>query len=218
MTSARLRRAAVWLPSAIALGLAFAPAALSLSVIERADLRVQAIPLDVIQLNPCPPRCSANAYARLHPSVVYKPLEPDEIVFDGSTSLIWGTSAGSEWLLWGRSSGPVVTVWDESMWVEETQIEMRRDGGTQKSQYGVSKKIRIPNLRPKRARGAVAGARRGEKLADTKALELGEVRPELLTPIERGWLANLLEQLSKSQYAVGAVTLGLMALMARLVR
>ena len=218
MTSAHLTRAAVWLPSAIALGLAFAPAALALSVIDRTDLRVQFIPLDVIQIKPCPPRCSASTYARLQPSVVYKPLEPDEILFDGGTSLIWGTSAGSEWLLWSRKNGPLVTVWDKSMWTEEANIEHHLDEDAPKSPYSVSKEMKIQSFGPKRTRGAVAGSRRHNPPAKKKILELGEIPPELLTPIERGWLTNLLEQVSKSQYAVGAVTLALMALMARLVR
>ena len=222
MIGARLSRAASWLPpllSLLAAGLAYAPATMALSVIDHTHLDVRQIPLDVIQLDPCPPRCSASAYARLHPSVVYKPVEPDDIIFDGETSLIWGTSAGSEWLLWGGARGPFVTVWDESMWVED--IDTRVAAAPDKSKYRISQGMNIPDVRPKRTRGAAAGSRSSEQLQDGEAPQLGgldEVPPESLTPIDHGWLATVLGQLSKSQYAVGAVTLGLMALMARLLR
>ena len=200
-------------------------AAHALSIVEDGDLdATRRIPAHIIELNACPPRCVASTYARLNPSKLYQPLEPDDIVFDGQTSLIWGNSAGSGWLIWGQATGPTITVWDSSMWAEEgghISVDLPHVAA---APYKVSKELRIKAPRSGRTRRRGSAATRldvSNALANAEASDLGDrgvTPPDLLTPTEPNWFSDILERLSQSQYAVGAVTLSLVLLMARLVR
>ncbi|MEE3329600.1 MAG: hypothetical protein VX246_01920 [Myxococcota bacterium] len=227
MSNTRQHTAAALALSLLALGpVLVAPhAAHALSIVEGEDLSAtRRLPAQIIELNSCPPRCAASTYAQLNPSKFYQPLEPDEIVFDGQTSLIWGNSAGSGWLIWGRATGPTITVWDSSMWIDEAEpigVDLPHVAA---GQYKVSKELRIKA--PRSARTRRRGSTRSTSavsnaLANAQASDLGDAGvapPDLLTPTEPSWFATVLERLSQSQYAVGAVTLSLVVLMARLVR
>ena len=227
MSNARRHSAAAVALWIVALGpvLVTPHAANALSILEEGDPTASPpIPAQVIELNSCPPRCAAATYARRNPNKLYRPLEPDETVFDGRSSLIWGNSAGSGWLIWGQATGPSITVWDSSMWVDEAEAPAAELPHVSASPYSVSAELRIKAPRSARTRSGGSGAASlnvASALAKAQASDLGDLDaapPELFTPTEPSWFATVLERLSQSQYAVGAVTLGLLVLMARLVR
>lgn len=226
MSNARQHSAAAVLLSLLALGpvLVTPHDAGALSIVEGEGLGVARLPARIIELNLCPPRCAAETYARLNPSRLYRPLEPGDIIFDGQISLIWGNAAGSGWLIWGKAIGPTVTVWDSSMWIDAGQPSAVNLPHVSASPYRVSKELRIkppPSARPRRSGSAASGRQVSRALANAQQSDLGDAGvapPDLLTPTDPNWLSGVLERVSQSQYAVGAVTLSLLALMARLVR
>ena len=192
-----------------------------LSLLDHATLEIATIPLQRIELDPCPPRCEARLYAMRNPSELYRPLQPDEIVFEGEAALIWGDAPGARWLIWSARDAPTVTVWDDSMWADEDDLLVEEAPVADNSPYSVSKELQIQDPRPGRRspRRRQAGAATAlAPDAEQQLARLDEAPPEILTPTERSWLANLLDRLSKSQYAVAGVTLALITLMARLAR
>ena len=176
------------------------------------------LPFEQLELDPCPPRCSAVEYARLSPSELYKPIEPEEVIFDGEAALIWGDAAGSAWVIWGRRAGLEMTVWDDSMWVEEQLVGILLPIPGAQSPYGVSPENRLLDRRSAgtaRSRVRVAGVAPAPPPALAR---IDDIPSDLLTPREKGAFAKLLERISKSRYAVGLITLLVVVLMARLAR
>jgi len=176
------------------------------------------VPESDITLSTCPPRCDAESYARAHPSVVYKPVQPEEIVFDEDVHVIWGDAAGANWTIWGRTGEPTITVWDDSMWVEDADIRIvdRAVGPT--SPYSISRENRILAPRSADAQEVRIRGRAPAEAPPPELARLDEMPSDLLTPTPRSRFAEILERVSRSRYAVGAVTLLVVVLMARLAR
>ncbi|MEZ4216588.1 MAG: hypothetical protein R3E88_08930 [Myxococcota bacterium] len=195
-----------------------ATAADALPILELPDAAPDPIATSDISLDTCPPRCAAVVYARANPSVVFRPVEPDEIVFEGDTELVWGDAEGERWTIWGRRSGPLVTVWDDSMWIEDDGIVVLDVPVRPKSLYSVSAENRILPPSGGEARGVRVRTEGLRAAAPTELSQLDDIPAELLTPAPRSAFAEVLERVSKSRYAVGAVTLLVVVLMARLAR